>query len=488
MNDHQAYQIHSDIKVVIHENGDPKSARTVIARQIDYVLYYLGADGVVKTRDARILRPLDRAPVPLVVNAHYEVPREDRSLHEYLSRGWAVLTPICVPSEHLRYFAGDNLRFNTAMIDFARRLPDVDQARIAVRGTSAGGYQAMMQSAVHLGLNCAYDMCGSVNILHGYKYLARYGDLCAVHERGLPDEQKDLKDYYPGPVLKEVYDFLRLTGERYFGAYGMKDWRLHSPVTHLAEITHPVLMLHSTADLLLPLNAVTERYAYGDVEGDLPEGFAIGLAELVDDEVLGKPMDELARSDMEVHRIILSQEAPTVEQLRFTPGVKFSLNVLDEGKIAGTCGHFKDNTSFFRLSELAFLDHYLGRTAGLTNTLTPAKVKGIAQRYLGGSPLCTGENQYKSGCRPAVFGSLAGDRLSVLAGLKAYLDLDAPASRRVNTANLSAFLSLYASLENESKFFTRDPAGGGRRFEDEPVQCLLGLIDHYTQRCAGCEG
>lgn len=255
-------------------------------------------------------------------------------------------------------------------------------------------------------------------------------------------------------------------------------------------------MFHSTADALVPFNAISEKYAYQDFENDLPAGFTVNVNKLIEAEGLNKPMDEvLPEDDMEIYRIDSTDKDPALKNLKFTPGKRFSLNFVDEGRLNRRCDHFKQPLNLLAVSEMDFLSYYMERPAGMTNILTPPKLKVSAKRYLGQLDLLEEENAHKENCEPKIFGSLASDRLDVLLGIKVYLDLEYREEIRSGLLknsitkvsyiadNLTQFMELYNGLGDELKFMKYETVVAAERFEKDPIYVLIKMIEHYKEKC-----
>lgn len=454
----------------------------VTVRETGYSVRYLGTDGNIRTRAARLYSPAHAAAgkQPLVFNVHYELRREDKELYDLLRQGWSVLTNIDIPLGHIANIAGDDLRFNMALLDMARRLPHVDPGRIALRGGSAGGYQTWMLCTTHLAIVAAYSLWGPVNLSYQMKYLFDNQRINEAYAPNVADPDKSNGSLYPVPGVFGAYGLIRDTA-RWLGADNMEDdrWKPYSPVLFVQRVTNPLLAVHSTADLFCPLNPVSGTYAYRTADPDLPASFRTAMSELLQDAELRIPLDErLSAEELNLFRL-----TPAADKRRwpaaipFDPAKPFNLAVVDEGAPGKACQHWKNGDCGDALSEMAYMAYYLPMTAAQTNRLTAAKTQFLAWRFLGETPLCAGEQAFKRQCPDDVFGSLHSDRRDVLQSILAYCGVDAAeavngtAYRHVQT-NVDRLLACYGQLGKGFEFL-----GARRALERDPVGLLL---DRYA--------
>jgi hypothetical protein len=187
--------------------------------------------------------------VPLVYAAGYELLEEGEDAlrpgwvaSTYLRRGWAVANPATpAPGEA---WPGENplsrlVNLDVAFLQIARSQPFVDDARVLITGSSAGGWLAYMLAAESFPvLGCAPDI-GIVNLAYNLAYFVR-NDVPAV----------------PGIALTSAV-LARQVVQALGDDFDAPSWAALSPVTHAGEITCPVHAFCSTADVLTPLEEVT---------------------------------------------------------------------------------------------------------------------------------------------------------------------------------------------------------------------------------------
>jgi dipeptidyl aminopeptidase/acylaminoacyl peptidase len=203
----------------------------------------------VRTRDgaeieAYLTAPPSRRPGPMVVLAHggpeaRDLRGWDRQAQVLAAQGWWVLQP------NFRGSGGYGLAFAKQgwgrwgdlmqediedAVAHAISARGLDGRRVAIMGTSYGGYAAMMGAVKTPGLyKAAISICGVSD---------------------LPDilEWEKRQDDTPG---QEIFDFW----SKRIGVLGVDDDRLSaaSPRRRVAEIACPVFLVHGTDDPIVPV-------------------------------------------------------------------------------------------------------------------------------------------------------------------------------------------------------------------------------------------
>src|SRR5690606_12465967 len=143
------------------------------------------------------------------------------------------------------------------------------------------GLQLMLIAATHLGLLAAYNLCGVMNLSYAFTFFLDGDKFNQASARYLTEEQKLDKNNYAIPTLQGILTAMYPTLE-WLGKEDLEteEWHQYSPITHIDEISNPVTFLHSSADFLVPLNQLTERYAYKEFGSDLPAELKIRLKDL----------------------------------------------------------------------------------------------------------------------------------------------------------------------------------------------------------------
>jgi hypothetical protein len=384
---------------------------------------YLRADGTVESRMLRVLIPEGRSSqgFPLVFSVHYELPEGDPATVRYLARGWAVMTPVSIPPEAFSNIVGDDLRFQAAALQAARRLAFVDPDRIALRGGSAGGYQTLMLLAHQAGIRCGVSHSGVVNLSYQFAYLFANqvfnDDFASRNSIGSGPLEIER---YPLPVVKQILDAFLPTAL----ALGIEDiengtWRLHSPVCNLSALDMPVLFTHSTADMVVPINPLMELLSGGKDEKGLPAGFRILLRELVSEPSLLTPVSERLSPERTCVSVQSVEGPQGPFEARFSPGHRYNLHIIDEGAVDRECGHYRHPENGV-LYDDGFLAKHLGSTDPIEGPPSPEKLKVLAERFAGHHPIPSFRAFIPDagGAFPgAIPGTLEADRLDVLLSL-----------------------------------------------------------------------
>ena len=266
---------------------------------------------------------------PLLYSAGYELSRAGALAH--LASGSVVVTPSAIADPTGNpVVRGPNLDF--ALIHLARSLPIVDDDQVWVAGGSAGGYMALMVAAETYPLAGVMADCPLVDL----EYMARYFLGNAALLSGSAGEQI--------PVLRIVYGLGPLLVARH-GAPGAISWIGLSPLDHLDAITCRASVVHSTADLLVPVGQVT-----GDatrIGSGFPAGFKIDLAERslvaslsprqVEVRTLASPPEAVEATA----ELLFSEVPPTKLDVPWSDSRRWTVAVLEEGGPQTFTGHFR---------------------------------------------------------------------------------------------------------------------------------------------------
>ena len=465
---------------LLYQNGSSDSGESIAVLKEEVSVACLGPDGKVQTRQARYYYPkTGEKRFPLILSIHYEIPDGDRVLYEYISRGWAVLTPIQIPLEDLMNIVGRDLRLSNAMISMARRNPKVDPLRIALRGCSAGGFQVLLLAALRAGLCAVYSMSGVCNLPYEFGfYIPQSNEYNLAMAHTLMEEQRKDFNNFLLPYVKTVADTFQATRV----GLGVEDplsepWLRYSPVNHLARITCPILLSHSTADAIVPVYQVTEKHAVPKGGASLPDGYCLHLKEFIGEGAQSLPLDELVElNELHVHH----SAAPAGTEgtvLSFDAARKFSLHLIDEGPVERGCSHFKDLMRGL-VDDTGFFQTHFHDGSGMSNKITPQKMQWLASRYQGQCELLTEENASRSDADGAVYGSLDAQRLDVVLDLLACVGVNPWVTEADDTGmasgNVVSLEAEYARLSSDNQFL-----GTSSPF----VSNLLCEAERYARAC-----
>lgn len=530
MNCIKGYEIVSELEETIYSIEDIALKHSLKIRRYDIIIYFLCTTRKINSRKLHLYIPVykEQTRVPLIMNVHYPVSPREKLAFEYLKKGWAILSPTNLPNDigfpkGRAGLAGDDLRYNMAMLDLARRLKFIDSNRIALKGGSAGGYQMLMLSITHFGILCGYCLSGIVNLAYEYKYIVENNKINEEYEKypekfnhildvnkfkpyvnttiehKLPEDDQFAYSNYPLPRIKVAgMNYFVPSIVETFDAYDLENskWHDFSPICHVEKICHPLLISHSTADVIVPIYQITEKNAYQNIEDNFPEGYKYHLRNLMNSERLRKPLDELFPPE-EIEVFVLNPYKGDYDNmLRFSPEKRLSINIIDEWKPERTFGHFRDRSKA-EVSDISFFEYYFGQCAWKTNRLTKPKLEIMAHRYLGKMSLLEEENEYKNKYCSGLFGSIYSDRMDILLSLATYLGIDIWAEYeiivlqnvckkhtiRYSEENYKYFEDTYESLEKSLRFLDNETIIGTKEFLEDPIKYLVKGIGVYANLC-----
>ena len=135
------------VYAILSKNEDTPFPENV--REEDFRVPFLDHAGVQKEANCRLYLPDSEGPLPLVFFSYYKITKDSFELARYLNEGWAVASPF-EEKDHNPELTRDAIVANSALLYALRHRPKIDADRIALTGGSAGGYMAMMLTALHL--------------------------------------------------------------------------------------------------------------------------------------------------------------------------------------------------------------------------------------------------------------------------------------------------------------------------------------------------
>ena len=266
----------------------------------------------------------------------------------YIEKGWAVLTPVELSSEGMRNVFADNLEFSVASTHAAFGMKWIDPQRVCVAGGSAGGYQALMVTACTPGIVAAVIWSPITNPIYLSEYFRKNQNVES------PESVSGWWETF-GPSCGWLAD----------RGLGSAENQGISPAFVVDRITCPILLTHSTADLIVPYCQVVQEPDDSAV-GAFSPGFIHTLEEVLTefpsmqrrffDEV---PADSVKRFTMRPADHSKNKEGVVLLDLPFSKEKQYSFVTFDEGPInAASSGHFLDS---FRYDCTRFLEYHLQR-------------------------------------------------------------------------------------------------------------------------------
>lgn len=290
---------------------------------------YVGADGIEHPGELmRLYMPGtpagDIAP-PLVIAIHYQHPYDDSphflGIRSLLAEGWAVLTPHLVSPMGLAEICGPNLEFTVASTRAAMDLPQANPARIAIIGGSAGGYQALVTAQTVQGLRGTIAFSPTTNPVYNLAYFKA--------NRDHPE---------PPPIalwweaFKPTHDWLAARG------FESQANRLICPSLNALPYHCPILVTHSTADIIVPFAQIDRELAEPGPD-DLPATLKYRPEDLFEDPALRPPFTASIPEGDLVRRVLDPSSAPSVAghptlEIPWDLGKPVTLVILYEGPIS----------------------------------------------------------------------------------------------------------------------------------------------------------
>ncbi len=171
-------------------------------------------------------------------------------------------------------------------------------------------------------------------------------------------------------------------------------WEAVSPISMAKTISNPLVMLHFTSDILVPIDQITHRYTYEDNDGTLPKGFNASLPKNYPG-ILSSTFEEMANPD----EIVISKasfennhiqgELPYSDKL-------ITINVVDDGPTTAKGSH-SSPTVTGNYDSMPYLKEMKSRTLKGTEKLIL-----LLERYSGNSK----QLPVHDGIDDTVYGSL----------------------------------------------------------------------------------
>lgn len=360
-------------------------------------------------------------PMPLIYVPHYEMKEDALEIRDYLSKGWAVSSCYEFKNEYNRELAFDDLVFNSAALYYLRSRKDIDADRIAVVGGSAGGYAALMLSALQLGICASVANSPICNLYFNfYQYFPkanRYN--LEVIAKMSEEERKNpltLLSKLPLPFVGTILSgagFEQVV-KHINNVNDMREWEAISPTAYAECFSNPIYINHATSDVLVPLDQLTHEYVYDNLGDTMPEGYDIKMGKIAGK--LGFSLcDRLDKFQLNLFTVE-PYDGNKPKPLVFDKDKMFNVCICDEGAPEAYASH-NLGTHTGRTSDIDYLEYMFSQGVAKTNILTEEKLLLFAERYEGKAlKLIAHENADES-----VYGSLAVYRKEILDELKKWV-------------------------------------------------------------------
>lgn len=367
---------------------------------------YITNEGSTHTRQITLCRPADaKGDLPLIYIPHYAMEENTAEFQEYMSRGWAVASPV-FQSQYNGQLVGNDLVFNNAALYKLRSMDGIDRQRIAIVGGSAGGYMALMLSELQMGTCATIANSPIANVYYNlYIYFQKCDEVNG--NAGLLD--------IPIPIQLLVSKSFRENLKDFPDVSDASRWAALSPLGMAKCISSPIVVNHYTGDILVPVDQITKRYTHTERDESFPADFPISMA---DDYpgILSYSLEEEANPDevsVQIYELVnqyIDMEMPISDKL-------LTINIFDDGPMMAKGSHTAPGTTG-SMDTIPYLEKMFSKTLAETEKATPEKLLLLLERYQGDSvQLPAHENIDDS-----LYGSLAVYQKEVIEEFQQYTD------------------------------------------------------------------
>ena len=395
-------------------------------RRID--VQYINKDGEVTSRPILAYLPTDaQQPMPCVYVPHYAMEENAAELHRYLAKGWAVIAPTDFDTAYNGHLTDDDLVFNNAALYTVRHMPEIDTNRIALIGGSAGGYMTLMLYSLQMGNCCAVATAPIANVYFNfYKYfpaareinapafwnmLFSMGQAAENTADGEANEDAEANpmvafvslfmDNFPLPFLAMVEDNFIPINDNFPDPEDTARWEAFSAVGLTDCFSSPLVIVHCTSDILVPVDQITREFTYPAEGETMPEGFSTRLDAAYPGK-LGHSLAEVLPEELVSTERFVSADYSGEMDLPYRMDALVSIDIFDDGPTQSYGSH-SASTSSATIVDTRFVEDMFARGLAETEQLMPGKILLLLNRYAGRSiQLPTHE-----GVDDTVYGSLA---------------------------------------------------------------------------------
>ncbi len=333
---------------------------------------YIKEDGSIDTRQIIIYKPANvEGDIPLIYVPHYAIEENTADFVSYIKNGWAAASTYNFKMEYNGVLETDDLVFNNAALYTLRNLDGIDKQRIAIVGGSAGGYTTLMLNELQMGTVASI---ANAPIVNAYFNFHEYFPACDEINRnsGVFDFRMPIQ----GMVSKVFQPINDIIGDNY------SRWEAVSPISMANTISNPLVMIHLTSDILVPIDQITHKYTYKDNDGTLPKGFNASLPKDYPG-ILSSTFEEMANPD-EISISKASFENNQVEgELPYSDKL-ITVNVVDDGPTTAKGSHSAPTVTG-NYNTIPYLKEMMSRTLKETEKLVPEKMILLLERYAGNS-------------------------------------------------------------------------------------------------------
>ncbi len=356
---------------------------------------YLDAHGNPAKGQARLVvhrRHIESGEsLPAFCHVHYEKSAD--GAYKWARDGWAVFTAAYTGMDGeypIDVSIGNGNNLARAIIQWARRLPFIDRARLHIDGGSQGGYMALAMSADMFPVTATTADVPVVNWAYNLNYFEA--------NRG-PIGHPTTPDKSPLPVLCSVLMLADWAYQYLPSDLSDEAWYYVSPISYLDRIANPVLVTSVTGDMLVPIEQMTR----GDLvqpfdTARLPEDYQRDFDTLTVCEEARKTFEEcvggerretfvapLQEDSFELTYAMMTgkekkpRKRPKNMDKPWSKDRQWSILYCDEGPVGPEAGH---TTFEWAMSPDGFVEHYREAEPS-PDILNAPKLERLMQRYAG---------------------------------------------------------------------------------------------------------
>ena len=254
-------------------------------------------------------------------------------------QGWAVASCANFKNEYNSY----DLIFNNAALYTLRNMKEIDSELIAVVGGSAGGYMALMLTALQLGICCTVANGPICNVYFNVELYFKN-----AHKYNLKALESLTEEEKKNPIALLTKLPIAFLGAINVGAgfdkateiikdkKDMAAWEAVSP-TGLSEcFCSPTYINHATSDILVPIDQLTNKFTYPPGE-TLPKDYDYRLHDI--EGKLGYPFcDRVDQNELNLFKIKPVTDGSEYP-FEFAKTKRFNVCIMDEGAPQSYASH-----------------------------------------------------------------------------------------------------------------------------------------------------
>lgn len=355
---------------------------------------YRGVRGDEKTGLARLVIHKNRLKpgllTPPFCHVHYE--KDVDGAKRWAGKGWAVFTAVYTGADGespIDVSLGNGNNLARAIIQWARRCPFTDPARMHLDGGSQGGYMALAMSADMFPVSSTTADAPVVNWCYNLNYFEANRAIS-----GHPDHVAESAI----PVVGMVTMLLDWSYGYFPRDFSSDSWYWLSPMAEVDRIANPVLLTAATGDMLVPMEQMTRKHLRPLDPSLFPAEYKRAFDPLTPNDRARVVFEEVLPPDQTfIHVEPLPEDAfvytremvldpkkmPKVKQKKidraWSPDHQWSLFYMDEGGPLPFAGHTSWNWSH---GPESFVEHYRERVPA-PSVMNAPKLLRLMERHAG---------------------------------------------------------------------------------------------------------